>query len=278
MVRWMDLATSRLATSCCIYKDYGTDSDSTICPARSMDYRLWPVVNAIIESKRFGGTNMTKRLAEVILLLGFIGIGTTLGLTFLSTECFHQCFESPDAQRIFYWHVPQHQYFIALDSFSQVPHCGFSSVPTSAGKCMLQVQAGLATGLMTVWVVWFGVQQSGASQDWTDVRLNTFGLLTFLAMFLVLVGKAQIDGGKQCLHALVCLVSPFQSRTLLHGYVNSPSRSSDWRWGKWKLNGEMALFSFGYDLIHSFHLRPCPDEHANHIPRATIGKDSRSKG
>ena len=72
-----------------------------------MDYRFWPVVNAIIESKRFGGINMTKRLAEVILLLGFIGIGMTLGLAFLKAPSVSlKAFESPEAQRIFYWHVP----------------------------------------------------------------------------------------------------------------------------------------------------------------------------
>ena len=50
---------------------------------------------------------MTKRLAEVILLLGFIGIGMTLGLAFLKAPSVSlKAFESPEAQRIFYWHVP----------------------------------------------------------------------------------------------------------------------------------------------------------------------------
>ena len=56
-------------------------------------------------------------------------------------------------------------------------------------------EAGLATGLMTVWsgMVW-GSAEWGVPWDWTDVRLNTFGLLTFLALFLVLGRPSQPDG------------------------------------------------------------------------------------
>jgi heme exporter protein C len=56
-------------------------------------------------------------------------------------------------------------------------------------------EAGLATGLMTVWsgMVW-GAAEWGVPWDWTDVRLNTFGLLTFLALFLVLGRQSQPDG------------------------------------------------------------------------------------
>ena len=49
---------------------------------------------------------MTKRVAETILLLGFIGIGLTLALAFLKAPSVSiNAFESPDAQRIFYWHA-----------------------------------------------------------------------------------------------------------------------------------------------------------------------------
>ena len=56
-------------------------------------------------------------------------------------------------------------------------------------------EAGLATGLMTVWsgMVW-GSAEWGVPWDWTDVRLNTFGLLTFLALFLILGRQSQPDG------------------------------------------------------------------------------------
>ncbi len=56
-------------------------------------------------------------------------------------------------------------------------------------------EAGLATGLMTVWsgCVW-GAAEWGTPWDWTDVRLNTFGLLTLLAVYVVLGRNSQPDG------------------------------------------------------------------------------------
>ena len=56
-------------------------------------------------------------------------------------------------------------------------------------------EAGLATGMMAVWsgCVW-GQAEWGVPWDWTDVRLNSFGLLTLLAMVLVFGRRAQPDG------------------------------------------------------------------------------------
>ena len=141
---------------------------------------------------------MTKRLAEVILLLGFIGIGMTLGLAFLKAPSVSiNAFESPEAQRIFYWHVPAAwSAFIAFGFlFVGSALWFFKRLDFGWKMHVAGAQAGLATGLMTVWsgMVW-GSAEWGVPWDWTDVRLNTFGLLTFLAMFLVLGRQAQIDG------------------------------------------------------------------------------------
>jgi heme exporter protein C len=48
---------------------------------------------------------------------------------------------------------------------------------------------------MAVWsgCVW-GAAEWGTPWDWSDVRLNTFGLLTLLALFLVLGRQSQPDG------------------------------------------------------------------------------------
>ena len=56
-------------------------------------------------------------------------------------------------------------------------------------------EAGLACGLMAVWsgCVW-GAAEWGTPWDWEDWRLNTFGLLTLLALFLVLGRQSQPDG------------------------------------------------------------------------------------
>ena len=48
---------------------------------------------------------------------------------------------------------------------------------------------------MTVWsgCVW-GAAEWGTPWDWSDVRLNTFGLLTLLAIYVVLGRNSQPDG------------------------------------------------------------------------------------
>ncbi len=163
-----------------------------------MDYRFESIVNAIIQSKRFGGGHMTKRLAEVTLLLGFLGIGMTLGLAFLKAPSVSiNAFESPDAQRIFYWHVPAAwAAFIAFGILFLGSALWFFKRSNLGWRMHVAgAEAGLATGLMTVWsgMVW-GSAEWGVPWDWTDVRLNTFGLLTFLALFLVLGRQSQPDG------------------------------------------------------------------------------------
>ena len=163
-----------------------------------MDYRFESIVNAIIQSKRFSGGHMTKRLAEVTLLLGFLGIGMTLGLAFLKAPSVSiNAFESPDAQRIFYWHVPAAwAAFIAFGILFLGSALWFFKRSDLGWRMHVAgAEAGLATGLMTVWsgMVW-GSAEWGVPWDWTDVRLNTFGLLTFLALFLVLGRQSQPDG------------------------------------------------------------------------------------
>ena len=107
-----------------------------------MDNRFKPAMNAMLQSKRLGGMAMTKRIAEYVLLLGFVGIGLTLALAFLKAPSVSiNAFESPDAQRIFYWHVPvawAHSLHSA-SSFS-VQQCGSFDGRTLAGECMLQAQ------------------------------------------------------------------------------------------------------------------------------------------
>ncbi len=163
-----------------------------------MDYRFQSVVNAILQSEEFCGRCMTKRIAETILLYGFIGIGSTLGLAFLAAPSVSiNAFESPNAQRIFYWHVPAAWAAFIAFGFLFVGSAMWFFKRSNAGWRMhvAGAEAGLATGLMTVWsgMVW-GAAEWGVPWDWTDVRLNTFGLLTFLALFLVLGRQSQPDG------------------------------------------------------------------------------------
>tara|TARA_B100001113_G_scaffold114690_1_gene93411 strand:- start:2116 stop:3048 length:933 start_codon:yes stop_codon:yes gene_type:complete len=132
------------------------------------------------------------------LALGYIGASAALGLAFLWVPSVpNDAFESPDAQRLFYWHVPSA--WMAMIAFG-VLFVGSALwfVRRSALGWRLHVagsEAGLATGLMAVWsgCLW-GAAEWGVPWDWTDVRLNSFALLTLLALVLVLGRRAQPDG------------------------------------------------------------------------------------
>ena len=132
------------------------------------------------------------------LALGYIGASAALGLAFLWVPSVpNDAFESPDAQRLFYWHVPSA--WMAMIAFG-VLFVGSALwfVRRSALGWRLHVagrEAGLATGLLAVWsgCLW-GAAEWGVPWDWTDVRLNSFALLTLLALVLVLGRRAQPDG------------------------------------------------------------------------------------
>ena len=141
---------------------------------------------------------MKMKVGEVLLLFGFIGIATTMLLAFLwAPSVSINAFESPAAQRIFYWHVPSA--WAAFIAFGAL-FVGSVGWMFQRAELMWRIhiagsEAGLATGLMTVWsgCVW-GAAEWGTPWDWSDVRLNTFGLLTLLAIYLVLGRNSQPDG------------------------------------------------------------------------------------
>lgn len=138
------------------------------------------------------------KVGEALLLFGFIGIATTMLLAFLwAPSVSINAFESPAAQRIFYWHVPSA--WAAFIAFGAL-FVGSVGWMFKRSELMWRIhiagsEAGLATGLMTVWsgCVW-GAAEWGTPWDWSDVRLNTFGLLTLLAIYLVLGRNSQPDG------------------------------------------------------------------------------------
>jgi|MEHZ01.5.fsa_nt_MEHZ011593873.1_9 heme exporter protein C len=141
---------------------------------------------------------MAGRSAEALLGIGFLGVMTTLYLGFQwAPSVAIDAFESPAAQRIFYWHVPAAwAAFIAFGVlFAGSALWFFKRSPLGWRLHVAGAEAGLACGLMTVWsgCVW-GAAEWGTPWDWTDVRLNTFGLLTLLALFLVLGRQSQPDG------------------------------------------------------------------------------------
>lgn len=141
---------------------------------------------------------MRIRTGELLLITGFSGIMLTLvlGLKWAPSVSI-DAFSSPIAQRIFYWHVPS---AIAAYIAFGVLFVGsalwiFRRSPFGWRLHVAGAEASLACGLMAVWsgCIW-GAAEWGTPWDWSDVRLNTFGLLTLLALFLVLGRQSQPDG------------------------------------------------------------------------------------
>ena len=139
-----------------------------------------------------------SRNAEMLTMTGLAGAGLTLwlGLTWAPSVSI-DAFEAPIAQRIFYWHVPSAWAAMIAFSFLFVGSTiwFFKREDWAWRMHVASSEAGLATGLMCVWsgCIW-GSAEWGVPWDWTDVRLNTFAILTLLALFLVLGRKSQPDG------------------------------------------------------------------------------------
>ena len=97
---------------------------------------------------------MGKRTGRVCLAIGYLGASAALGLAFLWVPSVpNDAFESPEAQRLFYWHVPSA--WMAMIAFG-VLFVGSALwfMRRSALGWRLHVagsEAGLATGLMAVW-------------------------------------------------------------------------------------------------------------------------------
>ena len=139
-----------------------------------------------------------RDLGTLLLMSGFAGAGLTLWLGLVwAPSVSIDAFEAPIAQKIFYWHVPSAWaamiaftllFIGSLAWFVKRKEWGWNLHVASA-------EASLAFGLMAVWsgCIW-GAAEWGVPWDWTDVRLNTFALLTLLAIFLVLGRRSQPDG------------------------------------------------------------------------------------
>ena len=138
------------------------------------------------------------RINQVLVLSGLAGASVTLFLGFLwAPSVSSEAFKSPLAQKIFYWHVPSA--WAAMLAFTMLfigsTAWFFSRKDWGWNLHVASAESGLVFGLMAVWsgCVW-GAAEWGTPWDWEDWRLNTFGLLTLLALFLVLGRQSQPDG------------------------------------------------------------------------------------
>ncbi|MBA88520.1 MAG: hypothetical protein CMB16_04560 [Euryarchaeota archaeon] len=135
---------------------------------------------------------------EVVVLVGLAGAGFTLCLAFLWVPSVSTvAFSSPESQRIFYWHVPSAWAAMMANAMLFVGSTVwfFKRRDWAWRLHVASSEAALATGLMVIWsgCIW-GSAEWGVPWDWTDVRLNTFAMLTLLSLFIVLGRRTQPDG------------------------------------------------------------------------------------
>ena len=106
-------------------------------------------------------------------------------------------FNAPEAYRILYWHVPFAwssflafcMLFIgAVAWYKDRSDWGWRWFSTGSDLGLL-----FGLGVITSGPIW-GSAEWGVPWDWGDLRLNTFALLTGVALFLVLSRRSQPDG------------------------------------------------------------------------------------
>ena len=137
-------------------------------------------------------------LAIPITIVGMICVVITALLGFFYAPLVDpNSWNAPEAYRILYWHVP-----FAWTSFLSfcLLFIGASSwyVRRSEGGWTMLVigsQLGLLFGLGVIisGPIW-GSAEWGVPWDWGDVRLNSYALLTSVALFLVMSIRSQPDG------------------------------------------------------------------------------------
>tara|TARA_B100001996_G_scaffold114008_1_gene86289 strand:+ start:1056 stop:1769 length:714 start_codon:yes stop_codon:yes gene_type:complete len=106
-------------------------------------------------------------------------------------------FRSPEAYRILFWHVPFAWtsflafcllFIGAIVWFLKRKEWGWNLFCTGSDLGLL-----FGSGVVISGPIW-GSAEWGVPWDWGDLRLNTFGLLTAVAFFLVLSRRSQPDG------------------------------------------------------------------------------------
>ena len=139
-----------------------------------------------------------REVGFTLTFLGIIGAVATLFLgVYWAPLVDPGSWNAPEAYRILYWHVP-----FAWSSF-----LAFSMLFVGAISWYRNRSEGgwrwgspgsdlgliFGLGVVTSGPIW-GSAEWGVRWDWGDLRLNTFALLTAVAMFLVLSKKSQPDG------------------------------------------------------------------------------------
>ena len=136
--------------------------------------------------------------AVTITVLGIACAAITAFLGFFQAPLVDpDSWNAPEAYRILYWHVP-----FAWSSFLSFCLLFLGSVSwyvkrSERGWSMVVIgsELGLLFGMGVIisGPIW-GSAEWGVPWDWGDVRLNTYALLTSVALFLVMSLRSQPDG------------------------------------------------------------------------------------
>ena len=138
-----------------------------------------------------------RDIAHVMLLTGIVLALIQLWLAFTWVPSVNrESFSDPEAQRIFYWHVPMAWVsFLALSVlfagslwwFINHDERGWNLHAASADVALIYVLGVVISGPL------WGAAEWGTPWDWGDARLNSYGLLSLIVIFLVLGRRTQPD-------------------------------------------------------------------------------------
>lgn len=141
---------------------------------------------------------MRRRLVgQTLLITGLVSVLVTLWLALTWVPSVDRvAFSSPDAQRIFYWHVPtawvSFLAFTILFSGSLMWFLKRSELGWRMHEATAEIALMYAVFVVVAGPIW-GAAEWGTPWDWSDARLNTYGLLTLVGFFLVLGRRSQPD-------------------------------------------------------------------------------------
>ena len=131
-------------------------------------------------------------------MLGLTGAATTLLLGLLwAPSVDPEAWNAPEAYRILFWHVPfAWSSFLAfcvlfigsMAWYARRSEFGWRLICTGSDLGLL-----FGLGVIISGPIW-GSAEWGVPWDWGDLRLNTYGLLTAVALFLVLARNSQPEG------------------------------------------------------------------------------------
>lgn len=139
-----------------------------------------------------------RRIDLALLGLGFILILTTFVFALVYAPSVDtEAMNAPNAQKIFYWHVPSAWASFLAFSCLFVGSLAWFWMRKEWGWALhcAGAEVGLLFGLMVLasGPIW-GQAEWQRPWDWSDVRLNTFLALTGLSAFLVLGRRSQPSG------------------------------------------------------------------------------------